>query len=211
MAGSGEARHVQADLRHDDAGCQIRDSRHRRQRFSHGRIQFGQRALQRINDLQVQPQHGAVIVCPATIASSIARPLLPSTPDSTLAELEAGVFKHLLEAQRVLRDFPHELLAGSGQILKLLYRLRWHEARADQAVREQVGNPHRIVDVGLVAGNVADVRRVGQDEFELRLQHMPHRLPVPVASMPTWVQSCSASQSANSSNCAVVVPKLRTS
>ena len=33
----------------------------------------------------------------------------------------------------------------------------------------------------------------------------------PVASIATCVQPCSPSQSANASNCAVVVPKLRTS
>jgi len=33
----------------------------------------------------------------------------------------------------------------------------------------------------------------------------------PVASIATWVQSCSASQSPSASNSVVVVPKLRTS
>ena len=72
MAGTGEARHVHADLRHHDAGRQVSDPGHRRQqagalpdrrqRFSHGRIQFGQRALQGIDHLQVQPQHRAVVL-----------------------------------------------------------------------------------------------------------------------------------------------------
>lgn len=72
MAGTGEARHVHANLRHHDAGRQVRDPGYRRQqagalpdrrqRVSHGRIQLGQRALQGINDLQVQPQHRAVML-----------------------------------------------------------------------------------------------------------------------------------------------------
>jgi len=55
MACTGEARHVHADLRHHDTGREVTDPGHRRQqagalpdrreRLSHGRIQFGQRAL----------------------------------------------------------------------------------------------------------------------------------------------------------------------
>ena len=32
------------------------------------------------------------------------------------AELEVGIFQHLLDAQRVLGDLPHELLAGAGEV-----------------------------------------------------------------------------------------------
>ena len=45
-------------------------------------------------------------------------------------------------------------------------------------MREQLGDPCRVVDVGLAAGHVADMRGVGQHEFELVLEHMPNRLPV---------------------------------
>ena len=54
MGGAGEARHVPADLRHDDAGRQVREPGRRRQqvgalldrrqRFSHCRIQLGLRS-----------------------------------------------------------------------------------------------------------------------------------------------------------------------
>ena len=43
---------------------------------------------------------------------------------------------------------------------------------------EQVGQPHRIVDVGLATGNVLHVRGVGQHQFEVAFQHMPHGFPV---------------------------------
>jgi hypothetical protein len=163
----------------------------RRQRFSHGHVQFGQRALQRIDHLQMQPQHRAVMLgdAPSKRFAQLGCPLSRSAlcqarqcrrvglashdgiehgPSAFArhvrqhaAKLEVGVLEHLLDAQRVLRDFPHQLFAGAGEIAQLLYGLRRHEAGADQAVSQQVGNPHRIVDVGLAAGNVADVRGVG--------------------------------------------------
>lgn len=56
MAGGGEARHVDADLRHNDLGDEVTDPRHgrqqagtladRRQGFSHGGIHLGQRPFE---------------------------------------------------------------------------------------------------------------------------------------------------------------------
>ena len=45
----------------------------------------------------------------------------------------------------------------------LLSRGIRHEAGADQAVRQQVGEPRRIMHIGLAAGHVLDVGRIGQD------------------------------------------------
>jgi hypothetical protein len=176
MAGTGEARHVHADLRHQDAGRQVRDPGHRRQqtgalldrrqRFSQGHIQLGERALQRVDDLQVQREHGAVMLGDtppqrfAQLGGLVARralgklgqPLgialsshdriehgaaaLAQHVGQHAAELEVGVFEHLLDSQRVLGDLAHELFAGAGEITQLLDRLRRHEARADEPVFE---------------------------------------------------------------------------
>jgi hypothetical protein len=99
--------------------------------------QLGQRALQGIDHLQVQPQHRAVMlgdapaqrlaqlggragavpcasaarragsVSPATMASSIARPLLPSTSDRTLPSLRLASIRRLLKRLQDLRcDVP---------------------------------------------------------------------------------------------------------
>ncbi|MCY1533178.1 hypothetical protein D9M68_684910 [compost metagenome] len=94
------------------------------------------------------------------------------------AQFEVGVFEDFLDAQAVLGDLAHELLAGAREIAQLLGGGRWHEARSDQAVGEQIGNPHRVVDVGLAAGHVADVLGVGQHQLEVALEDVPHRLPV---------------------------------
>jgi hypothetical protein len=57
-------------------------------------------------------------------------------------DLAVGILEHLLDAQRVLRDFAHELPAGPGQIAQRLDPGERHEAAADQTVCEQIGDPH---------------------------------------------------------------------
>jgi hypothetical protein len=49
---------------------------------------------------------------------------------------------------------------------------------ADEAVRQQVGQPGRVVHVGLAAGHVPDVHRVGEHELERFGQDRPDRLPI---------------------------------
>ena len=54
-----------------------------------------------------------------------------------------------------------------------------NEARLDQAVGDEIGDPHRVVHVGLAAGNRLDVRGVGEHKLELALaQHHPDRAPI---------------------------------
>jgi hypothetical protein len=48
----------------------------------------------------------------------------------------------------------------------------------DQAVREQIGDPRRVVDVGLASRDVADVAGIGQDQFEPAFEDVPHWFPV---------------------------------
>jgi hypothetical protein len=54
-----------------------------------------------------------------------------------------------------------------------------YEARPDQTVRQQFGQPHRIVDVGLAARHVLHMRGVRQHQHEIPIiQDVPHWLPV---------------------------------
>ena len=93
-------------------------------------------------------------------------------------ELEVGVLEHLVDALDMGRALAHELLARARERAQLLHRHRRHEAGADQAVGQQVRQPHRVVDVGLAPGHVLDVRGVGQHQLEVAFEHVPHRLPV---------------------------------
>ena len=65
----------------------------------------------------------------------------------------------LLHAQGVPCDLTHQLLAGSRQVAQRLDRGRRHEAAFNQPVRQQVGDPRRVLPVTLAARNVADVPR----------------------------------------------------
>ncbi len=77
------------------------------------------------------------------------------------------------------RLLTHQLLAGAHQRTQFLDLLVRHEARPDQPARQQISDPHRIVHVRLAAGNLLDVRGVGDNQFEPALaQDLPHRRPV---------------------------------
>ena len=67
-----------------------------------------------------------------------------------------------MDAAGLLAD---QLLAGAQQGSQLLCRRARDEARADQPMREQIGQPERVGDIDLAAGHV--VRGIGQDEREL--------------------------------------------
>jgi hypothetical protein len=87
-------------------------------------------------------------------------------------ELEVGVLQGLLQAQGVPPDLADQLLAGPGQVAQLLDGRRRHEAAPNQPMGQQIGDPGRIGDIALAAGNVPDVHRGGQDQLAL-----PGRVP----------------------------------
>jgi hypothetical protein len=78
----------------------------------------------------------------------------------------------------VLRDLAHQLFPRARQISHLLNRRGRHEAAADQTVREQIGNPLRILDITLAPRHVANVAGVSQHEREVLFQDVPHGFPV---------------------------------
>lgn len=88
MAGDGKARHVDADLRHDDLGDEVTDARHgrqqagtladRRQGFSHSGVHLAQRPLEVGDEIQMQFEHQAVMCGdPATQSFDQLGPFVP--------------------------------------------------------------------------------------------------------------------------------------
>ncbi len=71
MAGGRKARHVDADLRHDDLSDDVTDPGHRRQeggalldrrqQFSRSSIQLGEGALERADETEMQLEHCAMV------------------------------------------------------------------------------------------------------------------------------------------------------
>jgi hypothetical protein len=73
----------------------------------------------------------------------------------------------------------HQLLAGAQQAAQLLGRGVGHEARPDQAVGVEIGQPGGIVHVALAPRHRLDLGRVGEHQGEAGgVQDVPHRLPV---------------------------------
>ena len=101
-------------------------------------------------------------------------------------ELEVGVLEGLLDALDMAGLLAHELLARPEQVAHRAGAGVGHEARADQAVGEQVGEPDRVGDVGLAAGDVLHVRGVGQDQGTAFARRAPARPDASRCRWPPW-------------------------
>lgn len=180
----------------------------RLEHLAHLLFQLGNGFIQRVNVAQVQLEHEAVVRADVYaqgfehvgstgldstthargqslgIGLTVNERLQHGTPALAQdiaehdTELEVGVFEHLLDALDVGAPIAHELLSGARERAQLLHGHRWHETRADQAVGKQVGQPHRVVDVGLAPGHVLDLCGVGPHQLKVAVEHMPHGLPV---------------------------------
>ena len=111
-------------------------------------------------------------------------------------QLHVRVFQRLLQAQGVPRALTDQLLAGPRQVAQLLDRGRRHEAARDQPVRQQVGDPGRVLPVALAARNVPDVLRVGEHQRQRRFvfEDVPHRLPVHAGRLHRHVRAAGLGQ-----------------
>ena len=93
-------------------------------------------------------------------------------------EFDVGVLQHLADTVLVLRHLALQLRARPRQIAQLPDRLRRHEARADQAVGQEIGQPAGIARIALAAGQIARLVGVDQHQRERGVQDVPHRLPI---------------------------------
>ena len=71
-----------------------------------------------------------------------------------------------------------QLLARAGEVAPRLLRHRGHEARANEAMGQQIRQPGGVIHVGLAPRHRLDVPGIGQHEFEAVGKHGPDRLPV---------------------------------
>lgn len=110
------------------------------------------------------------------------------------AEFKIRILQGLLDAQGMLRDLSHQLLAGTREVAQLLNGRGRHETGADQAMRQQVRNPARIVHVRLSTRDIFDVLGIGQHQLNMPLQQMPHRLPVHARGFHRDVTHCMRTQ-----------------
>src|ERR1035437_10090808 len=93
-------------------------------------------------------------------------------------DLKVGIFQGLLDALNVLGSLADELLARAHEGPQFLDWGRRDKARTNQAVREQVGDPGRVVDIRLASRDVLDVHGVGKHQLEVLFEDMPYAPPV---------------------------------
>ena len=94
------------------------------------------------------------------------------------AQLDPGVLQDLLQPLGFPGSLLDQRLAVAGQIAQLPDRLGSHERGSDQAVLDQLADPHRVGHVGLAPGHVAQVGGVEQPALEVVFQQVVHRPPV---------------------------------
>ena len=110
-------------------------------------------------------------------------------------ELDVGLFERLLDPLDMAGLLAGQLLACAQQRTQFLGRLVRNEARPDQPAGQQIGDPCRVVHVGLSAGHVLDVRRIGDDQLECAVaQDVPDRLPVDAGRLHRHVRAARCRQ-----------------
>src|SRR3954470_13891535 len=117
-------------------------------------------------------------VSPAIRASIILRPVGPMMSEISESSL-------MLASSSVFCSLWTWLLFSRTSCLRVRSRpqhLRlgiWHEAAADQAMGQEIGQPGRIIDVGFAARHVLDVPGVRQHQLKISVtEDMPDWLPV---------------------------------
>src|SRR5882724_4061185 len=94
-------------------------------------------------------------------------------------ELDIGFSQCLLDPLDMPRLLADQLLAGPRQRTQLLDLLIRDKAGLDQPAGQQVGDPRRVVHVGLAPGDVLDVRRICHHQLKRPLAENPeHRHPI---------------------------------
>lgn len=94
----------------------------------------------------------------------------------------------------MLRDLAHELFARACEVAQFLRCRGRHEAGAYQAMRQQVVDPHRIIDVRLASGDVVDAAGIGKNQLELALEDVPDRFPIDARRLRANVRAAVQSQ-----------------
>ena len=75
------------------------------------------------------------------------------------------------------RAFLDQVGALAGQVAQGALRRIWHETGPQQPMRQQLGNPLGIANVGLASRHLLDMLRVDHQHGETALQQVVDRFP----------------------------------
>src|SRR5436189_291363 len=81
---------------------------------------------------------------------------------------------------RYIGDWSSDVCSSdlAGQVAQFANGLGGYKARSQQSMQQQIGNPLRILHVGLAPGHVLDVLCIGHDQLERSFQNGVDRFPV---------------------------------
>ena len=92
----------------------------------------------------------------------MARPDTPRMPVANRDSSDAGVLQHVVQALDLTGAVVDQRGAEPGQVPQSADWRRWHEARSDQSVFDELGDPYCVRDVALAARHDLDVLGVHQ-------------------------------------------------
>src|SRR5213076_2416102 len=93
-------------------------------------------------------------------------------------QLDVGRLQHLQQPVALRAPTLYQLAPVAGQVAQFANGLGGYKARSQQSMQQQIGNPLRILHVGLAPGHVLDVLCIGHDQLERSFQNGVDRFPV---------------------------------
>ena len=93
-------------------------------------------------------------------------------------QLDPRVLQGLLDALDLAAAFLDLRFAVADQVAQLAQRAGRHEARADEAVLDQLAAPLGVLDIALAAGDVTQMSSIEKLALELVLEQVEHGPPV---------------------------------
>src|SRR5215475_1830088 len=95
-----------------------------------------------------------------------------------LRQLDVARFQDFDDPVVDAGPLSHQAFTIPSQFEQLANHRRRNEARTNQVMRQQIGQPLRVTDIGLVTRDRFDVQRVDQNYFERAFQDVEDWLPV---------------------------------
>ncbi len=102
----------------------------------------------------------------------------PGDVGSNRGQLDPRVLQQLFQALDLPRTLSHPRGPGAGEITQLPDRLKGNERAAHQPMGTELGQPRRVGDVGLAAGQILHMPGVDEHHVQVVLEQVVERLPV---------------------------------
>jgi hypothetical protein len=109
-------------------------------------------------------------------------------------QLDIGALQHLLQPIDQTGAFAHKVGTVTGQVAQVALRPWRDETGPHQSMTEQLGDPLRVLDIGLAARDRLDVLGIEQPDLEAPLQNVVHRLPILAGALHADVRAAARGQ-----------------